>query len=169
MARILPLVIILIGLGLGGGLGFVLRPEATQAAPEAADGAPEADETALATDAHDAASSAEQEQDYIRLNNQFVVPIVHEGKVAALVVLSLSLQVQADTRERVYSQEPKLRDVFLSVLFEHANAGGFDGTFTATRAMDALRRGLLESAQGAVGTGLVTDVLIMDIVRQDLG
>ncbi len=62
--------------------------------------------------------------------------------------------------------EPKLRDVFLRVLFDHANAGGFSGSFTKTTRMNTLRMGLLEAAQKALGP-VVSDVLIVDVVRQD--
>ena len=68
--------------------------------------------------------------EYVKLNNQFVVPVVEDGRVAAMVVLSLSLEVEAGNTEAVYQREPKLRDAFLQVLFDHANVGGFCGSFT---------------------------------------
>ena len=47
-----------------------------------------------------------------------------------MVVLSLSLEVEAGNTEAVYAREPKLRDVFLQVLFDHANSAAFSGSFT---------------------------------------
>jgi hypothetical protein len=82
------------------------------------------------------------------------------------VILSLSLEIAQGNRERVYEMEPKLRDGFLSVLFNHANAGGFRGAFTQSGNLEALRRALLESAHKALGPE-VSDILIADIVRQD--
>jgi len=104
--------------------------------------------------------------EFVRLNNQFIVPIVAEGKVAALVVMAISLEVTAGQREAVFAMEPRLRDGFLAVLFDHANAGGFDGTFTTSENLYVLRRALLESARSLAGPG-VRDVLITDLVRQD--
>ncbi len=55
---------------------------------------------------------------------------------------------------------------FLQVLFDHANAGGFNGAFTSSTNMDVLRQSLLETAQAVIGKS-VRNVLIVDIVRQD--
>ena len=51
-------------------------------------------------------------------------------------------------------------------MFDHANAGGFRGTFTDGANLVVLRSALLEVAQSTLGD-LVSDVLIVDIVRQD--
>lgn len=167
MRKLLPVLIVLLGTGLGASLGWMLRP-----VPEIAAADAHGDGDATGETAADAEPPAEVPKegdvDYVRLNNQFVVPVLHDGKVASLVVLSLSLEVQAGQREFVYTLEPKLRDVFLTVLFEHANAGGFDGTFTESRTMRLLREALTEAARRIVGAALF-DVLVIDIVRQDMG
>jgi hypothetical protein len=54
----------------------------------------------------------------------------------------------------------------LQVLFDHANSGGFNGSFTDGANLVLLREALLETALRIFGTD-VTDVLIVDIVRQD--
>jgi hypothetical protein len=104
--------------------------------------------------------------DYVKLSNQFVVPVVEGGRVAAMVILSLTLEVPPGASEGIYAREPKLRDAFLQVLFDHANAGGFRGAFTDGANLILLRRALLEVGQ-KVSDGVVKDVLIADIVRQD--
>jgi hypothetical protein len=83
-----------------------------------------------------------------------------------MVVLSLSLEVEAGSTEAVYQREPKLRDVFLQVLFDHANVGGFSGSFTDGSNLVVLRTSLKEAAALVLGTS-VKDVLITDIARQD--
>jgi flagellar protein FliL len=83
-----------------------------------------------------------------------------------MVILSLSLEVTTGSTEAIFQREPKLRDVFLQVLFDHANAGGFKGSFTDGSNMIVLRRALLETAKATMGD-IVKDVLIVDIVRQD--
>ena len=113
-----------------------------------------------------AKAEPEAEPEYVKLNNQFVIPVVQAGQVAALVVVSLSLEVKAGSTETVFAREPKLHDVFLQVLFDHANAGGFAGSFTDGSNLVVLRQALKEVAMQVLGD-IVSDVLIVDIARQD--
>lgn len=178
MGKLLPVILALLGLGGGIGAGLMLKPPADQHVTGAEEAAGGEDQEA-GTDGHgaeDAAPPADlapggvaqtgEELEFVRLNNQFVVPVVQEGRVAALVVMSISLQVHAGSSEIVFTREPKLRDEFLQVLFAHANAGGFDGTFTAAGNLRALRQALREAASTALGE-IVTDVLIIEMMRQD--
>lgn len=170
MQKILPVLLALIGLGLGGGAGFLLRPPVEEVVT--IDPCGDSDTHGAVTPEDHAGDIGHGEEegalvhDYVKLNNQFVVPVVEHGDVVALVILSISLEVAAGNSEAVYLREPKLRDVFLQVLFDHANAGGFDGAFTQSNTMDVLRSSLLEVARKTLGA-VVTDVLIVDIVRQD--
>ena len=100
------------------------------------------------------------------MSNQFVVPVVGPDRVQALVVASLSIELASCAPEDVFQREPKLRDVFLQVLLDHANVGGFTGNFTASDRMENLRGALLEAARGVLGPR-VRDVLITEIARQD--
>lgn len=171
LGKLLPILIALVGLGGGVGAGLFLRP-----APEPADHASEAGADASGGDhagdehAEDGtegeAEPKEGAPEYVKMNNQFVVPVVQEGRVASMVVLSLSLEVAPGNTETVYQREPKLRDVFLQVLFDHANIGGFAGSFTDGSNLIVLRTSLKEAAALVLGT-VVSDVLITDIARQD--
>lgn len=145
---ILPLMLGLIGLGAGVGVGVFLRP------------APDADHAEMAE------AEPAVPPEYVKLNNQFVIPVVEDGTVSALVVLALSLEVTTGSTETVFATEPKLRDVFLQVLFDHANAGGFKGSFTDASNLVVLRQALKEVAMQVLGDS-VKDVLIVDIARQD--
>ena len=84
-----------------------------------------------------------------------------------MVVITLSLETKVGMAEKIRLYEPKLRDVFLQVLFDHANMGGFRGAFTRSDVMTPLRTALREAAQQLLGRD-VYDVLIMDITRQDV-
>ncbi|MDJ0825803.1 MAG: flagellar basal body-associated FliL family protein [Rhodobacter sp.] len=164
MAKLFPILIALVGLAGGLGAGLALRPEPA-AMPEMAEGNPcgdVADAPAKPKDDTDENTT----HDYVKLNNQFVVPIVDEGRVGSLVVMALSLEVPTGQTELVYDREPKLRDAFLQVMFDHANAGGFKGAFTSSSRMAVLRNALREVAQKTLGPA-VSDVLIIDFVRQD--
>lgn len=172
LGKILPVAILLFGLAGGVGAGLALRPAPDGSAEEAqaavGHGSATADPEATG-DGHDGATPAEDGaplHEYVKLNNQFVVPVVEKGRVAALVVLSLSLEVTPGLTERVYELEPKLRDAMLQVLFDHANSGGFSGSFTDGANLVLLRDALHEAASGVIGPE-VSDVLIVDIVRQD--
>lgn len=181
MRKLLPVLLGLMGLIGGAGAGYVLRP-ATEAATESHGGEEEAETPAAAgpasphaepsateaeagaTEGHGAESAALTE--FVKLNNQFVVPVIRGNDVSALVILSITLEVDTGASEAVFAAEPKLRDSFLQVLFDHANAKGFDGAFTQSSRMAQLRKALLEPARTILGK-LVDDVLIVDIVRQD--
>jgi flagellar basal body-associated protein FliL len=156
---ILPVVLSLAGLAAGAALGLVLRPAPPEEAAADAEHGATAEKSGAA---HDPAIPRE----YVRLNNQFIVPLVEGGRIAALVVLSLSLEIDEGSTEAVFKAEPKLRDAFLQVMFDHATAGGFRGAFTDAAAMEPLRAALGEAARQVMGS-VVTDVLITEIVRQD--
>lgn len=161
MGKILPILLAMIGLAGGVGAGMALKPPPEEPHEAETQDAPDKDHAA----GHDEEIELDNAE-YVRLNNQFIVPVVVNGRVNSLVVLAVSLQVELGTREDVFTREPKLRDAFLQVMFDHANAGGFDGMFTTSDNLGTLRMALLESAQKVLG-GKVTDVLIIDLVRQD--
>jgi len=144
---LIPLLLGLAGLAVGAAGGLVLRPDP---APEAE---PVVEEPA-------------EPPEYAKLSNQFVIPVLEDGEITSLVVLSLSLEVSPGSTALVHQHEPKLRDVFLQVLFGHANSGGFRGSFTDSANLVPLRMSLLEAAQSVLAE-VVRDVLIGDIVRQD--
>ncbi len=176
LRKLFPLLLALLGLGAGVGAGLYLRPD-KDAAVEVNPCGPAGDVEGQDAESSDEASAdhgnkghgsedGEASAEYVKLNNQFIVPVVEQAEVQALVILSISLEVRPGTTEAVYTQEPKLRDAFLQVLFDHANAGGFNGAFTSSTNMDVLRQSLLETAQAVIGKS-VRNVLIVDIVRQD--
>lgn len=156
MKRLLPFLLPLIALFLGAGGGAFLHSEPGG----------EGHEDARAGDEHATSDEGGAAPDYVKLTNQFVIPILTGGEVSSLVILSLSLEVGAGQGEEVYAREPKLRDALLQVMFDHANAGGFNGDFTQNAALAPLRQALREAASAVMGPS-VTDVLISDIVRQD--
>lgn len=167
MKKLIPVILALVGLLGGGAAGYVLRPAPAEEPEAAAEGAHT--NAAPAEGGHAAAGTEDPEQptsEYVKLNNQFVVPIIESERVRSLVVLSLSLEVTVGSTEKVYAAEPKIRDILLQVLFDHANAGGFQGAFTDTAKMEDLRRALLEAVRNVLGEA-VTAVLVSDIVRQD--
>ncbi len=175
MRFVLPVLLALLGVGAGVGAGLALRSNADDAGADA----PESAEETAGQDtegaeaigpgiapAPDRGRPPIDEIEFVRLNDQFLVPVLRQGGVDALVVVSVSLEVRLGLRDVVVAREPKLRDAFLGVMFDHANAGGFDGTFTSGPRMSTLRQNLWEAARPILGPD-VFDVLITDLVRQD--
>ncbi len=169
MGKILPVLLALIGLAGGVGAGLMLRPEPEPVDIQEGEGGQPPAEAAPEPGAKQGEGAAEDAatSDFVKMNNQFVVPIVDDGRVSALVVLSLSLEMTPGGSEIFYQREPKLRDAFLEALFEHANSGGFDGVFTEGYKLDALRAALLETATMVMGP-VVKKVLVTDLLRQDM-
>lgn len=172
LRKLLPVLLTLVGLGGGVGAGLFLRPapaadeHATETGADATESGDHGGTPAAEDVAEHEGEPEEGAPEYVKMNNQFVVPVVEDGRVAAMVVLSLSLEVAAGNTEAVYQREPKLRDVFLQVLFDHANTGGFSGSFTDGSNLVVLRNSLKEAAALVLGP-VVSDVLITDIARQD--
>lgn len=165
MKKLLPIILILVGVGAGVGAGIVLKPDHVEVV-EINPCGPQ--EHAADEDHSDEDENGEEidTTEFVKLNNQFVVPIVSKGRIASMVVMSLSIEVEMGLKEAIYSREPILRDALLQVLFDHANMGGFNGAFTNSNNMDILRNALAEMARKELGDA-VKSVLIMDIARQD--
>jgi hypothetical protein len=166
-----PLILGALGLAVGLAGGALLRPaaESPAAAAPAGPDSPAAEAPADAADPLASLPPADpaDEREYVRLESQFIVPVMAEARVGALIVLSISLEIDPGLSNEVYAREPKLRDAFLRVLFAHERAGGFTGAFTDSRVMDELR-GKLRAAAAHVLGPMLHDVLVTDILRQDV-
>jgi len=171
MKKMLPIILGAIGLLVGLGAGVVLKPAPeiiAECDPEAVEGcAEEAKEQSYLkrNNNKEPVYDPENPTEFVKMPKQFVVPVIKRERVAALVVLSISLEVDAGTADPVLSRGPKLRDAFLQVLFKHAASGGFDGAFTTGQAMKDLRSTLRDVAERHTGQG-IHGILITDLVKQ---
>ncbi|WP_300071565.1 flagellar basal body-associated protein FliL [uncultured Ruegeria sp.] len=166
---IVPVVFLSVGLGVGIGAGVALAPaKAPEGAPESneADKETKGFEDKKAKPKKPTEKGGEGGFEYLKMTKQFVVPVVEDDKIAAMVTMTLSLEADPTITEAFYSIEPKLRDAFLQVIFDHANIGGFNGRFTESGNLGVLRKALLEVARKDLGDN-VSQVLIMSINRQD--
>lgn len=178
MKLILPIVLALVGLLGGAGAGWYFKPGPEPEATACLDAEghetddPEACVPAAEEEAHEEAHDAHAEPEgpdasqFITLDRQFIVPIVSDERVTAMMVLSLNLEVAPGKVETAFRNEPKLRDALLRALFDHAYTGGFNGDFTAERVVSELRRNLLAAGRGVIGSDL-RNVLIADMIRQE--
>ena len=170
LGKLLPILLLLIGTSGGIGAGLFLMPdpgaqseEAKSAPGEAAGEGGSSHEPKMDAEGNPIDENATE---FLKMSNQFVIPVVKKDKIASLVVVSLSLETRVGVSESIYAKEPKLRDAFLRVLFDHANMGGFLGDFTNAEKLDLLRTALRQVAKKEIGPDIV-DVLIVDILRQD--
>ncbi|MBK4216382.1 hypothetical protein JJJ17_10640 [Paracoccus caeni] len=157
MRKILTLIVPLIALAAGLAAGDMLRPNT--AADEAAAQDPGAD-----PDARNHLGEVYADA-WFTFPNQFFVPMMRNGDLNAMMVLTLTLETNDRSLQAMGQQEHRLRDALLRQLIMHANAGGFDGNFTTEASLAILRRKLLETARDATDLP-VNAILIEDIARQ---
>ncbi len=165
MKKLVPLVMLLIGTGAGVGAGLYLRPAEVAEAPiqEKAD----TDATEKKTASESSGDIPIAGKEYVKLSNQFVVPIVKKDRISSMIVMTLSVETSEGRGQDVYDVEPKIRDAFLEVLFDHATIGGFDGAFLDNDNLNVVRGELKKAALKNFGPDLISDVLIFEIARQD--
>jgi len=152
MRTLIPVILILFGIGAGLGAGLVLRPVAELEDQDISEAALPARPLGL-------------EMGVFEIPNQFMVPLIVDDRIATILVLTLALEIDDAQREIVMANLPRLRDAMLQIMFDHANSGGFAGVFTANTALGSLRMALLESGQKILGREVVLGVLITDILR----
>ena len=174
MRRMLPVLLILLGLGGGVGAGWFLKPPAPE--PEAAEGsrgAPRdgADDATAVPDpdaGHDGhGEAAAEERSYVTVGRQTIVPVVEGARTRALMLFELAVDVDPSAHDRAVFMEPRLRDAFLRELLKMSSTGAFTETFTEEWIIDELRRNLSAAARRYLGDA-VREVLVLDVVRQEL-
>ena len=165
--QLIPIILILTFGGAGVAAGLMLKPEevAMLDAENPCGEDPNKGGEAAKGESKPTKDGTEK-YEYAKLNNQFIVPVIKVDIVRSVVVVALSLEVTAGSRDAVFAIEPKLRDSFLQALFDHASRGGFDGAFANTENLIRMRRALKENATKILGD-VVNDVLVTDIERQD--
>ena len=88
-----------------------------------------------------------------RMDRQFVLPVLEEGRVAGHAVLTLAIETSLGADE-AHVAEPRLRDAFLSALVAQSAEDGFGGAIASPEGLDALRALLLRAGQRVVGDDL---------------
>jgi hypothetical protein len=178
MKLLVPLLIALLGLGAGIGAGLMLKPEPEEEAtthvaePVCPEDDPQPCEVVQAAEksapvAH-APKKPEGELAYVPIEKPFVVPVFKGEKVVSMVVVSLSVEIGAESAPVVETVLPRMRDSFLKVMFRHANSGGFDGSFTSGQRMEDLKSALALAAREILPEAPLGEILITEIARQDV-
>jgi len=172
MKKILPLILIVLGICGGGAAGLFLKPPPEMHESEASSPRSHGDESAAAdTAAHADGGHGEAEEQgersYVKVGKQTVIPVIQGGETRALMLFELAVDVTAGANDRAAELEPRLRDAFLRELFKMSYTGAFMTSFTDDKVIEELRRNLVRAARRYLGDDL-KDVLILDVMRQEL-
>jgi len=106
------------------------------------------------------------EIEFIKFKRQFVVPVLANDDVQALILLNIGLEVPGNKRDDMFRLEPRFRDAFIRELLQLSDAGYFDSELTSPDTYEVLRETLSRAARDISEDG-ISDVLILDLSRQD--
>lgn len=106
------------------------------------------------------------EEGWFTFPGQFFVPLMRNGDMGAVMILTLTIETSGAELPAMQAQEHRLRDALLRELLIHANTGGFDGNFTSEARLAPLRERLHKAADASTSL-TVKAVLIEDIARQE--
>lgn len=183
-----PVVVVLFAVagGVGGNLlksGGVESGEAhASASDDGGHGKPESDSHASSDDGHkpkkkkasghggdDGHGEGGNSSDtaFYKFSREFVVPIMADRRVKALVILHLSLEVDEATNSELFSLDPKLRDNIMTTLIGLSNDGKTLDELTSADSYETIRSMVLMNLQSGVSEN-IQNVLIMDVGKQDL-
>ncbi|MGD1868928.1 MAG: hypothetical protein ACFB0F_05325 [Neomegalonema sp.] len=162
MNKLMLVGVIVAGALAGGAVGFVMMPEPPELTEEEKKKAQE--EAKKKAKAEKMAKKA-TEYDYLRLDRQFVVPIIEDGSVRSLVVLELNLEIEPGASERIYSIEPRVRDALLAQLHRTAQEGGFVDRLGTSSFLNELREDLRLALKPILGDDLHSDLIGNNVRR----
>lgn len=115
---------------------------------------------------YDNVTSYDDSPKYLKFKRQFVVPVMENGKIDALVIMNVNYVLDEQAPDNVYSFEPKLRDAIMREMLAMSNQDVFGENLTMAKNYELLRSTLLRAGQGVLTEG-IRDVLILDIARQE--
>jgi hypothetical protein len=104
--------------------------------------------------------------DFIKFKRQFVVPVLKDNAVDALILINLALEVPSSQRDEMFRLEPRFRDGFIRELLQLSDDGYFDQELTSSDTYEILRETLSRAANDISESG-VNKVLILDLSRQE--
>lgn len=161
MKILMPLLGLTLGLAGGGTAAYVFAPPTKNTE----DGAPETHKAATA--ATKETHNTPEQLEIVKLPSQFVVPVILDNRVRAMVVLSVAVEVETGQGDHVRALEPKLRDVYLGELFSLAALDGFRDALISRKTLELVKLALTERSKEVLGLQFV-NVLVTDMSRQDV-
>jgi len=104
---------------------------------------------------------------YYKFSREFVVPIMRGGQVTSLIILHISLETDSATSEKLFSEEPKLRDNIMTTLIGLSNDGRTLERPTDVNNYETIRSMILMNLKDSIDDG-IQNVLIVDMAKQNL-
>lgn len=164
LKKIMPLLALILGLAGGGAAAiFLAPPPDDQPMSQNEATTPDALSETSSDDLQDGASDSFE---IVKLPSQFVVPVIMDNRVRAMVILTVALEVEVGQGDRVRALEPKLRDEFLAELFSLAALDGFKDEMISRKTLELVKRALSVRSSEVLGLQNV-NVLVTDMARQD--
>ena len=114
------------------------------------------------------ASSGSSGSAYFKFSREFVVPMIENERVSSLVILNINVESDAATSDKLFSQEPVIRDVIMTTLIEISGDGKTFQSMTSIENYETLRSLILVALQKKFPDMGIKNILILDIARQDL-
>ena len=184
MGRLVPLLMLLMGIGAGIGAGIAFKPEHDFGANVSdKDGSGEATGENKSGDAKKDGKGAAipdpgatkapkdeteiKERTYVSIGTQTIIPVVEGERTRALMLFELAVDVDPSAHDQAVMLEPRLRDAFLRELLKMSSTGAFTKTYTEDWVIDELRKNLGRAARRFLGDGM-REVLVLDVIRQEL-
>lgn len=146
--------------------GGTVDPTAGDASHESGKNKSNKNDDSKGKDKTDGEGSSGDNVSYMKFKRQFVVPVMRKGKIDALVIMNLNLELNEKAPDNVYSLEPKLRDAITRELLSLSNNDVFGDSLTSAETYETLRATLLTAAKEVMPEG-IRDVLILDVARQE--
>ncbi|MEM9234498.1 MAG: flagellar basal body-associated FliL family protein [Pseudomonadota bacterium] len=161
--KILPIVITLVAVGGAGFAAMTLKGGPAPAAPSAkADGH---------GDGHGNVKEVQGEEKgsgfgYFNFRRNFIVPVVGSSRVEALILISVSIEMEEEKIEEAQLREPNIRDAFMKSLLAMSHEGMFNQDITNPDVYSEIQKRLMETAKVSIDQN-VKSVLLVDFARQD--
>lgn len=105
---------------------------------------------------------------FFKFSREFIVPIMRGGEVKSLVILNINLEAAASSSGTLFTQEPKIRDRIMTTLIGISNDGRTLENLTAIENFETIRTMVLKDLQYMFPAENITNVLILDVGKQQL-
>ncbi|MCR9270631.1 MAG: hypothetical protein NXH72_11625 [Hyphomonadaceae bacterium] len=179
MKLIITSVVAIIFIALGSFAGVVLKSPSEAVAASTVEAASDKDEAAkkdAKKDDHsdktddaktDVKASSSGDSNFYKFSREFVVPIMREGQVTSLVILHISVEHDPSISDKMFSEDPKLRDNIMTTLITLSNDGRTLERPTEINNYETIRAMVLMNLRDAI-SDKIKNVLIIDMAKQDL-
>lgn len=103
---------------------------------------------------------------YFNFRRNFIVPVVGSSRVQALILISVSIEMEESKIEEAQTREPNIRDAFMKSLLAMSHEGLFNQDITDPDVYSEIQKRLMETAKTSIDEN-VKSVLLVDFARQD--